>query len=166
MNLAYDIQGLDEMLARLSPELYSGPLRKFWERCAIAIENRAREKAPVDTGRLRASIGHEIEDADPPTWCKVGSNVEYAPYQEFGTGLITEGEGGKGGRHWPPAAAMDVWASRHGFASGAAAAAAIGRNGGVQPHPYLRPAFADSQGDIQSALGMLSKEIATNWSAK
>lgn len=38
----------------------------------------------VDTGRLRASITHKVE-ADGKIEGTVGSNVEYAPYQEFGT---------------------------------------------------------------------------------
>ena len=55
----------------------------------------AAEKAPVDTGRLKNSInwatqtGHGSGDAPKATPEKgavyIGSNVHYAPYQEFGT---------------------------------------------------------------------------------
>ena len=45
-------------------------------------EAYAKLKAPVDTGRLRNSITHEQEDKETEI---LGTAVEYAPYQEFGT---------------------------------------------------------------------------------
>ena len=41
----------------------------------------AKNLAPVDTGRLRSSLRHE-EDERSTT---IGTDVEYAPYQELGT---------------------------------------------------------------------------------
>lgn len=49
---------------------------------AFAIEAKAKGLAPVDTGLLRNSIQTKI---DGPLKATVGTNVEYAPYQEFGT---------------------------------------------------------------------------------
>ena len=49
--------------------------------CAIKVESDAKKNAPVLTGRLRSSITHEVKSGIG----KVGTNVEYAPYQEFGT---------------------------------------------------------------------------------
>lgn len=47
----------------------------------IAAEGYAKAITPVDTGRLRNSISHAAtEDA-----AYIGTNVEYAPYVEFGT---------------------------------------------------------------------------------
>lgn len=43
----------------------------------------AADKAPVDTGRLKNSISHAVDDSEPAVY--IGTNVEYAPYQEFGT---------------------------------------------------------------------------------
>ena len=44
-------------------------------------EGYAKLKCPVDTGTLRKSITHRVvEDA-----VQIGTNVEYAPYVEFGT---------------------------------------------------------------------------------
>jgi HK97 gp10 family phage protein len=56
------------------------------EKKAIKVVREAKKEAPVDTGRLRASITYEIIDL-PGQLPKalVGSNVEYAPDQEFGT---------------------------------------------------------------------------------
>ena len=50
-------------------------------RLAIIVQNEARRMAPVDTGRLRASITVKRT----PDGAVVGSNVEYAPYVEYGT---------------------------------------------------------------------------------
>jgi HK97 gp10 family phage protein len=51
------------------------------ERLGVAIEADAKAAAPVLTGHLRDSIEHEV-DGDT---LRVGSNVEYAVYQEEGT---------------------------------------------------------------------------------
>lgn len=48
-------------------------------------EGYAKAKAPVDTGRLRSSITYTI-DGDS---VEITSDVEYAPYQEYGTIYIT-----------------------------------------------------------------------------
>ena len=44
-------------------------------------ENHVKALAPVDTGRLRASITHLVDDRS----VTIGTNVEYAKYQEMGT---------------------------------------------------------------------------------
>jgi len=47
---------------------------------------------PADTGRLRRSIATEVNDKE----AIVGTNVVYAPYVEYGTGLFaTYGDGRK-----------------------------------------------------------------------
>lgn len=48
---------------------------------ALFIQAQASENAPVDTGRLRASIGTEVHE----DYALIGTNVEYAPYVELGT---------------------------------------------------------------------------------
>lgn len=45
-------------------------------------ESYAKQLAPVDTGRLRNSITHAQLNENTEV---IGSNVEYAPYQELGT---------------------------------------------------------------------------------
>ena len=58
-------------------------VRREVKRSALNVQNGARRRVPVDTGRLRNSITHEI-DADGMD-ATIGSNVEYAPHIEFGT---------------------------------------------------------------------------------
>jgi HK97 gp10 family phage protein len=57
-------------------------LSQLIRRTAFAIEARAKQLAPVDTGLLRNSIHAEMKG---PLKATVGTNVEYAEYQEFGT---------------------------------------------------------------------------------
>ena len=46
------------------------------------VENSAAGYAPVDTGNLRNSITHEVDDGEHCVY--IGSNISYAPYQELG----------------------------------------------------------------------------------
>lgn len=46
----------------------------------------------VDTGAMRNSITHQVEDSESAVY--VGTNSEYAIYNELGTGIYAEG--GKG----------------------------------------------------------------------
>jgi HK97 gp10 family phage protein len=49
---------------------------------ALKLRNEAVRRCPVDTGRLRQSIGlQKVGDGH----YRVGTNVVYAPYVEFGT---------------------------------------------------------------------------------
>ena len=53
------------------------------ETCGLVAEGYAKKLAPVDTGNLRNSITHDVDDTEPAAY--IGTNVEYAPYQELGT---------------------------------------------------------------------------------
>lgn len=54
-------------------------------RRGIRVETLAKRLCPVDTGRLRSSITHALGKDSRSIYCDVGTNVEYAPYVEFGT---------------------------------------------------------------------------------
>lgn len=45
-------------------------------------EGYAKENCPVDTGRLRNSIAHQVVESEKAVY--IGTNVEYAPYVEYG----------------------------------------------------------------------------------
>ncbi len=55
------------------------------ERACLLVENDAKRFSPVDTGRLRASLTHEIERSKNEVVGRVGTDVEYAVYVEYGT---------------------------------------------------------------------------------
>lgn len=68
----------DEVLEGLSEAM----LRAL-ERVGMAAEGYAKDLCPVDTGNLRNSISHKVDDAEQAVY--IGTNVDYAPYVELGT---------------------------------------------------------------------------------
>lgn len=69
-------------------EFHDAVLRAL-ERCGEQAEGYAKDLAPVDTGNLRNSISHTVDEDEPAVY--IGSNTSYAPYVELGTGKYTEG---------------------------------------------------------------------------
>lgn len=78
------------------------------ERVGMQAEGYAKDLCPVDTGQLRDSISHKVDDGEQVVY--IGSNLDYAAYVELGTGKYAEGGGGrptpwvyqdaKGNWHW------------------------------------------------------------------
>jgi HK97 gp10 family phage protein len=62
-----------------------GEVGKFLAKAAVRVERRAKQLAPVDTGRLRSSVTHEVGRDGRGLVATIGTNVNYAPYVEFGT---------------------------------------------------------------------------------
>lgn len=56
-------------------------MTSWLEAIGLDAASTAASVAPVDTGRLKDSIDHAVVDNE----VYIGTNVEYAPYQEFGT---------------------------------------------------------------------------------
>jgi len=52
---------------------------------AFRVERDAKINAPVDTGRMRASITTRLIKEDGNPVAEVGTNVSYAPLVEYGT---------------------------------------------------------------------------------
>jgi len=86
------INGLESLLRRLDNIAGNEAVMKGIEKGCLRVETTAKENCPIDEGLLLASIDHKL-DADKLEGT-VGSNLEYAPYVEFGTGIYaTEGGG-------------------------------------------------------------------------
>ena len=81
-----EVAGVEELKAKLE-KVDSSLKRKVSDKLAEIgnlIRERARQLAPVKTGRLRASIYSQISD-----WTlTVGAKAPYARYLEFGTRWI------------------------------------------------------------------------------
>lgn len=60
---------------------YEQARKRSLEIIGLTAEKYAKEITPVDTGRLRNSITHAVEDKA----VYIGTNVEYAPHVEYGT---------------------------------------------------------------------------------
>lgn len=65
-------------------------LHNWLEAIGLDAAGTAAKQAPVDTGRLKNSISYEVVDAEEAVY--IGTNVEYAPYQEFGTSKGVKGK--------------------------------------------------------------------------
>ena len=90
-------------------------------------ESYAKGLVPVDTGALRNSITHAVEDDT----AVVGSAVYYAPYVELGTGK----------EYSPPPEWIENNAPR-----------GAGIKGGVKPRPYLRPAIENHLDEYKNVI--------------
>jgi len=63
----------------------AGGVYRDLNRRANRVRNMAKRLAPVDRGILRASIQQEIRQEHGELTARIGTNVKYAVYQEFGT---------------------------------------------------------------------------------
>ena len=103
------------------------------ERCGLHGEGLAQlyveMQNAVDTGQLRNSITHKVQDDT----VYIGTNLEYAPYVELGTGIYYPG-----GRQTP-------WVFKD-------------RNGdwhmtnGQRARPFLKPALANHGDDYRAII--------------
>jgi hypothetical protein len=142
---------------------------------ALNVQRGARRRAPVDTGRLRASI-RPVFYRDGIA-ADVGSDVEYAHFMEFGTGPLGASTNKQplpasykhGGRYFPPPSALEGWARRHsgkGKKKGKkavnpfAVAHAIFKRGGTPARPYLFPAWEEERPRFVRAMKRLVKVSA------
>lgn len=85
------VVGLVELNAKLE-DIANTDLKKVLEKCAVKVRDDAKEKVPNRTGELEKSLTFVFED---DYTVAVGTNKEYAPYVEIGTG-IHAGEAGNG----------------------------------------------------------------------
>ena len=104
-------------------------LQRGLEKVGLTAEGYAKQLAPVDTGNLRNSITHKIAGEE----VYIGTNVEYAPYVELGTGKYVPG-----GRP-TPWVYQDANGNWH-------------KTDGAKPQPFLRPAAADHAQQYQNII--------------
>ena len=91
--MAINIIGLDRLLARLDNIAGNEAVMKGIEKGALRVEAAAKENCKVDEGLLRASIDHKL--APETLSATVGTNLKYAAYVEFGTGVHATKGGGR-----------------------------------------------------------------------
>ena len=101
------------------------------EKCGLAAERYAKKLCPFDTGNLRNSITHAVDEDEPAAY--IGTDNEYSAYVELGTGKYAEG-----GRP-TPWAYQDANGKWHWTA-------------GNRAKPYLKPAVADHKQTYQNII--------------
>ena len=114
---------------------------------AVIVEGQAKASAPSDMSQLRDSIGKEVTAKS----AVIGTNVEHAPFIEFGTRP-----------HKAPISALKGWAERHGIPVGAVWMSIAKK--GTKAQPFLYPAFTKN---IERIKGIFKKNgINLKWVQK
>ncbi|RZI47966.1 HK97-gp10 family putative phage morphogenesis protein [Lactococcus kimchii] len=105
------------------------------ESASLHMVGEVKDRAPVDSGELRRSITRKVGATGSRMTAKVGSGLQYAIYQEFGTGEFAEnGAGRKGG--W-------VYEGPDGKTH---------FTRGTKPKKFLRSAFRENKKNIKSII--------------
>jgi HK97 gp10 family phage protein len=102
----------------------SDDVRRAVVQTGVDVQNEARRRCPVDTGRLRSSIVHRVESDARSTAVTVGTNVKYAEAVENGTAPHVIVPTNKKALYWP----------------GAAHPVAKVNHPGTRAQPFMRPA--------------------------
>jgi hypothetical protein len=79
------LDGLDDLARKFrhAPGTLESYMRRFMQQALPVIEREAKVKTPVNTGALRASIGHEIRGTGAEMQGVVGTAKSYAPFVEL-----------------------------------------------------------------------------------
>lgn len=134
MNLNIDDKEIQESLQKLIDTQLPQAIEQGLDKACLAVEGAAKVLVPVDDGQLRQSISHEVNGIEG----YVGTNVEYAPYVELGTGIHAK----QGGRQTP-------WIYRDSKGE-------FHKTSGQRPQPFLKPAAEQSRNAIlESFKGVL-----------
>ena len=132
MDFDIKFEGLDKLIDKIEDfddvrEMTSA----MQDACNIVVD-AAIDKAPRKTGALRRSIKSKVELTGNSIEGIVYSPLEYAPYQEYGTGLFAEnGNGRKTGWAYEDEKTGETIFTR-----------------GNRPHPFLRPAVNENKDKI------------------
>ena len=108
-----------------SLKILSKPDQNLLTKIGLLVEAEAREKCPVDTGILKASITSWTDDNS----AYIGTNMKYGVYVHEGTGIYVEN-----GRK-TPWVYMDDKGNYH-------------YTRGQHPQPYMRPALEENKDKI------------------
>jgi hypothetical protein len=77
------ILNLDKCISKLG-DVANIDMKPFMQDSARLVQRTAKDKVPVDTGRLKGSITEETQYEGNRLVGRVYTPVEYAPYIEFG----------------------------------------------------------------------------------
>ncbi len=86
-----EVKGLKELQKKneqMIQDIVGAPIIEAMRDSVLDVTRGAKINAPIDTGRLRASITPEIRPFGDTVQGVVGTNVVYAPFQELGTRFI------------------------------------------------------------------------------
>lgn len=132
MSYRYDFKGITIRFDDKSPEVLKAlenAIDRGLKVCGEKAVGYAQDLCPVDTGNLRGSISYIVDKDD----VYIGTNVKYAKYVEFGTGVHVEG-----GRKTP-------WTYRDDEGN-------WHRSTGQKPQPFLKPSAENHAEEYRNIL--------------
>ena len=132
MDFDIKFEGLDTIIEKIEDFDDVHAMTSAMQDACNIVESAAKDKAPRKTGALRRSIKSKVELTGNSIEGIVYSPLEYAPYQEYGTGLFAEnGNGRKTGWAYEDEKTGETIFTR-----------------GNRPHPFLRPAVNENKDKI------------------
>jgi HK97 gp10 family phage protein len=84
------VKGIDRLTKRFN-KIANMELLDAVNKATQLVHGQAKALAPVDKGQLAGSIHMQVKDTGKALEGRVYTNVEYAPYVEFGTGITGNG---------------------------------------------------------------------------
>lgn len=146
------VDGLERLLAKMGgAAIIRDEMRKAFDRAGFIVESEAKRLVPVDRGRLRASIAHQVDPATFPKHAEVGTNTSYAKAVHDGRprGIM------------PPVSALEGWAKRHRMSAWAVAKAIEQR--GIPARPFLADALEAKQPAVQAQFDKALERMRNAW---
>ena len=132
MDFDIKFEGLDTIIEKIEDFDDVHAMTSAMQDACNIVESAAKDKAPRKTGALRRSITSKVELTGNSIEGIVFTPLEYAPYQEYGTGLFAEnGNGRKTGWAYEDEKTGETIFTR-----------------GNRPHPFLRPAVNENKDKI------------------
>lgn len=120
-------------------EAVAAALEAIGQQAVSHAKENITEAGRVDTGALRNSVSHVVATAENAVY--VGTNQEYAAFNEYGTGVYLEGGGGR----QTPWAYQDAKGNWH-------------RTSGMRPIHFLRNAVQDHTDEYQQISEQVIKQ--------
>lgn len=129
------IIGYEDLQQRLDgiPNDINNAILHASQEIAELMKETATLLVPVDTGALRSSINTDILPTSNGAEVSLGTNLHYAPYVEFGTGV----RGSETGRAYGDHVAAVDYSIEH---------------KGQRAQPFIRPALYDNENNIRTIL--------------
>lgn len=115
----------DQLLSALKQQITKG-LTECGMQAVTYATRSLTDSGAVDTGNLRNNVVFEVDGSAIEPFMVIGTNVEYAPYIEFGTGIGSTLGGRQTPWKWQDAKTGKWYTTR-----------------GMQARPFIKPALAD-----------------------
>ena len=126
--MSVEVKGVDELIVKLQNMADESKIQQQLGIACALVERSAKMKAPKDTGALRRSITSKVDGLTGIVF----TPLEYAAYQEVGTGLFAENGAGRKDVPWNYQDDKGEWHSTR----------------GQKPQPFMRPALNENRTEI------------------